>query len=260
MSALGFNGGREMLKLENICMQVSNGNGEKREILKGINLEFEQGKLYGITGPNGGGKTSLAKVAMGIYQHSQGKIILDGEDISELSLTERARKGIGYAFQQPPRFKGLSVKDILEISAPDKQLMQLRAQMRAVGLCPEDYFDRDLGPGLSGGEIKRIEVAQLLLRDAKVSIFDEPEAGVDLWTIQKLVALLVDGYKNNPDKLAIIISHNENILPICDEIIVLDDGEVAGRGTSDEIWHLIKDDIECKVRIQCQGEMNYEFK
>ncbi|MEA1961961.1 MAG: ATP-binding cassette domain-containing protein [Bacillota bacterium] len=249
-----------MLKLEDVWMQVTDGNGENKEILRGVNLEFETGKLYGVTGPNGGGKTSLAKVIMGIYQQTQGRIYLDGLDISELSLTERARQGIGYAFQQPTRFKGLTVKDVLDIAAPDSESMAIRGQMRAVGLCPEDYFDRDLGPGLSGGEIKRIEVAQLLLRDTKVSIFDEPEAGVDLWTIQKLIALIVDGYKKNPDKLAIVISHNENILPICDEIIVIDDGVITGKGTADEIWHLIKDDIECKIRRQCQGDMQYEFK
>lgn len=248
-----------MLKLDDVWLQVSNGNGENKEILRGINLEFEKGKLYGVTGPNGGGKTSLAKVIMGIYQHTQGHIFLDGIDISEFSLTDRARQGISYAFQQPTRFKGLTVQDVLHIAAPNREIKELRGQMRDVGLCPEDYFDRDLGPGLSGGEIKRIEVAQLLLRETKVSIFDEPEAGVDLWTIQKLIALIVDGYKHNPDKLAIVISHNENILPICDEIIVIDDGLVTGRGTADEIWHLIRDDIECKIRRQCQGDLIYEF-
>jgi len=248
-----------MLRLDNVSFEVSNGNGESKEILKGIDLQFEKGKLYGITGPNGGGKTSLAKVIMGIYKQSQGNIYLDGEDITELSLTERARKGIGYAFQQPPRFKGLTVKNILDIAAPGTDLQTLRSEIRSVGLCPEDYFDRDLGPALSGGEAKRIEVAQLLLRNSKVCIFDEPEAGVDLWTIQKLVNLIMAGYKNNPDKLAIVISHNENILPICDEIIVLEDGVVAGRGTADEIWHLIRDDIECKVRMQCRGDMENEF-
>lgn len=249
-----------MLKLENIWMQVPNGNGENKEILKGINLDFAKGKLYAITGPNGGGKTSLAKVIMGIYQHSQGNIYLDGEEIGHLSVTERAQKGIAYAFQQPPRFKGLTIKDILSIAAPQAEAIQQRKYLRDVGLCPEDYLDRDLGPGLSGGEIKRIEMAQLLLRDNIITIFDEPEAGVDLWTIQKLIGLIVTSYKNNPSKTAIVITHNEKILPVCDEIIVVEDGMVAGRGTSSEIWHLIKDDIECKVRNQCQGEMIYDIK
>ncbi|CFX22591.1 ABC transporter-like [Syntrophomonas zehnderi OL-4] len=249
-----------MLKLENIWMQISNGNGENKEILKGINLEFEQGKLYAITGPNGGGKTSLAKVIMGIYQHSQGSIYLHGEEIGDLSVTERARKGIAYAFQQPPRFKGLTIKDMLNIAAPQAESMQYRKYLRDVGLCPEDYLDRDLGPGLSGGEIKRIEMAQLLMRDTALAIFDEPEAGVDLWTIQKLIGLIVTSYRNNPAKTAIVITHNEKILPICDEVIVLEEGTVAGRGTPSDIWHLIKDDIECKVRNKCQGEVTYEIK
>jgi Fe-S cluster assembly ATP-binding protein len=197
---------------------------------------------------------------MGIYRHSQGHIYLDGEDISGLSVTERARRGIAYAFQQPPRFKGLTIKDLLDIAAPQAESIQQRKYLRDVGLCPEDYLDRDIGPGLSGGEIKRIEVAQLLLRDTAISIFDEPEAGVDLWTIQKLIGLIVGHYKNNPQKTAIVITHNEKILPVCDEIIVVEDGTIAGRGNPREIWHLIKDDIECKVRNQCQGEMIYELK
>lgn len=248
-----------MLKLEDIWMQVTEENGESRQILQGIDLEFEKGKLYGITGPNGGGKTSLAKVIMGIYPHAKGKILLDGEDISDLTITERAKAGIGYAFQQPTRFKGITIQDMLDIAAPDADPKRKRLQLRAVGLCPEDYLDRDLGAGLSGGEMKRIEMAQLLLRDCKVSIFDEPEAGVDLWTIQKLISLIVGGYKQNPDKTAIVISHNENILPICDEIIVIEDGKVADRGTADQVWHLIKDEIECKVRTRCQGDIEYEI-
>lgn len=249
-----------MLKLESIWMQIADENGEEKEILRGIDLEFEQGKLYAITGPNGGGKTSLAKVIMGIYQPSQGKIYFNGEDISDYSITERAHRGIAYAFQAPPRFKGLTIKDVLHIAAPQAESLQQRKYLRDVGLCPEDYLDRDLGPGLSGGEIKRIEMAQLLLRDNKLTIFDEPEAGVDLWTIQKLISLLLGSYKNNPNKTAVIITHNEKILPICDEVIVIEGGVVAGRGGPSEIWHLIKDDIECKVRNQCQGEMIYEIK
>lgn len=249
-----------MLKLEDIYVQLSNGNGENKEILRGINLKLEKGKLYAITGPNGGGKTSLAKVIMGIYAHNCGEIYLEGEAIGELSVTERAQKGIAYAFQQPPRFKGLTIQEILQLGAPDKDLKTIRMQLRSVGLCPEDYLDRDMSSGLSGGEIKRIEVAQLLLRDSKVSIFDEPEAGVDLWTIQKLISLIVSGYKHNPDKLAIVITHNENILPVCDEIIVVEDGLIAARGKPDDIWDLIKDDIECQVRRQCQGEQINEIR
>lgn len=244
-----------MLTLEDICMQVCDDEGENREILKGVNLELAKGKLYGITGPNGGGKTSIAKVIMGIYRHSRGRIIFNGENISDYSITERARLGISYAFQQSPRFKGITVQDILEIAAPGHDIKEHRARLREVGLCPEDYLDRDIGPGLSGGEIKRIEVAQLLLRDARLSIFDEPEAGVDLWTIQKLIRLLIRDYKGQPERMAIIITHNENILPICDEIIVVEDGLVKERGTTEEIWGLIRDDIECALKQECQGEV-----
>jgi len=249
-----------MLKLENICLQVSGDNGEYVEILKGLNIEIEKGKVYAITGPNGGGKTSIAKVIMGIYRHSQGHIYLEEEDISELSVTERARRGIGYAFQQPPRFKGLTIKDVMGIASPKADLIKIRTYLRDVGLCPEDYLDRDLGTGLSGGEIKRIEMAQLLLRAPKISIFDEPEAGVDLWTIQKLLRLIVSRYKNNPNKTALIITHNEKIIPVCDQILVVDGGVITAQGTPKEIWHLIKDDIECKVRDQCQGDIFYEIR
>lgn len=191
---------------------------------------------------------------MGIYRQSQGHIYLDGEEISDLSISERAKKGIGYAFQQPPRFKGLSIQNVLTIAAPQADLVRVRSSLRDVGLCPEDYLDRDLGAGLSGGEIKRIEMAQLLLRNPVISIFDEPEAGVDLWTIQKLLRLILSTYKNNPRKTAIIITHNEKIIPVCDEIIVVEGGMIQAQGTPEQVWNLIKDDIECKVRNQCQGK------
>lgn len=244
-----------MLRLEDIYMQVNNDSGQNVEILKGLNINFQKGKVYAVTGPNGGGKTSIAKVIMGIYKHSRGHIYLEGEDISDLSITERAQKGIGYAFQQPPRFKGLTINDVLGIASPGADLLKIRGYLRDVGLCPEDYLDRDLGTGLSGGEIKRIEMAQLLLRDPLISIFDEPEAGVDLWTIQKLLGLIISRYKNNPNKTAIVITHNERIIPVCDEILVVEDGTIAAQGPPADIWHLIKDDIECKVRNQCQGDV-----
>lgn len=248
-----------MLKMENIWMHISDGNGENKEILRGINIELEKGKIYAITGPNGGGKTSIAKVIMGIYQPGKGRIYLDGDDITEFNVTDRARQGIAYAFQQPPRFKGLTVADLINIAAPGLDKVQLRTYLRDVGLCPEDYMDRGVGPGLSGGEMKRIEIAQLLARDSIISIFDEPEAGVDLWTIQKLIGIIMEKYKGNPERTAVIITHNENVIPICDEIIVIEDGVVETRGTTSEIWPLIRDDIRCKMKEQCRGEMIYEF-
>lgn len=249
-----------MLRLEDIYMQVDSDSGDKVEILKGLNVEFQKGKVYAVTGPNGGGKTSIAKVIMGIYRHTRGKIYLEDRDISDLSITERAKLGIGYAFQQPPRFKGLTIKDVLGIASPGADLIRIRTYLRDVGLCPEDYLDRDLGTGLSGGEIKRIEMAQLLLRDPLISIFDEPEAGVDLWTIQKLLGLIVSRYKHNPNKTAVVITHNEKIIPVCDEILVVDGGIITHQGPPSKIWHLIKNDIECKVRNQCQGEVTYGTK
>ncbi len=248
-----------MLKLENISMTVNNSNGLQREIIRDINIEFKPGKLYAITGPNGGGKTTLAKVIMGIYQHTTGHIYLNGEDISELGVTERARRGIAYAFQQPPRFKGLNVADLITIARPGIDGLGLRMKMRDVGLCPEDYLDRDMGPGLSGGEAKRIEIAQILSRDSIISIFDEPEAGVDLWTVQRLIGLIVQKYQDNPKSTAIIITHHENVLPICDEIIVLEEGVIKLRGSAVEIWPLIRDDIPVSYTQQCRGEICYEL-
>ncbi len=248
-----------MLKLENLCMTVNGDNGQGREIIRGLNLEFEKGKIYAITGPNGGGKTSIAKLVMGIFKPNSGHIYLNDEEITNLSISDRAHRGITYAFQQPPRFKGLTIEDMIKIARPGIDQLALRGAMRDVGLCPEDYLVRDVGPGLSGGEMKRVEIAQVLARNAKVTIFDEPEAGVDLWTIQKLIGILYNKFKDNPESITIIITHNENILRICDEIMVIQNGLVQARGTREEIWHLIKDDVECKMKEQCGELLTYEI-
>ncbi|NLJ72974.1 MAG: ABC transporter ATP-binding protein [Syntrophomonadaceae bacterium] len=248
-----------MLRLENISLTVNN-NGESKDILNNINISFVPGKLYGITGPNGGGKTSIAKTIMGIFKPNTGSIYLNEEDISDLDVAERAKKGIAYAFQQPPRFKGLTVEDLLKIARPDIETMEMRKTIRDVGLCPEDYLARDLGPGLSGGEMKRIEIAQVLTRNAEISIFDEPEAGVDLWTIQRLIFAIMQNFKTRPDATAIIITHNENVLPLCDEIIVVEDGEISAIGKPDEVWSLIREEIECQRRNECRGEMLNEIQ
>ena len=248
-----------MLRLENISLTVNN-NGESKDILNNINISFVPGKLYGITGPNGGGKTSIAKTIMGIFRPNTGSIYLNEEDISDLDVAERAKKGIAYAFQQPPRFKGLTVEDLLKIARPDIETMEMRKTIRDVGLCPEDYLARDLGPGLSGGEMKRIEIAQVLTRNAEISIFDEPEAGVDLWTIQRLIFAIMQNFKTRPDATAIIITHNENVLPLCDEIIVVEDGEISAIGKPDEVWSLIREEIECQRRNECRGEMLNEIQ
>jgi Fe-S cluster assembly ATP-binding protein len=248
-----------MLELKNLYMTVNDENGPAKEIIRGINLLFEKGKVYAITGPNGGGKTSIAKLVMGIFSPSSGGIYLNGEDITQLSISERAHRGISYAFQQPPRFKGLTIEDLIKIARPGIDQLALRGTMRDVGLCPEDYLSRDVGPGLSGGDVKRVEIAQVLARGAEVTIFDEPEAGVDLWTIQKLIGILYSKFKDNPDALTIIITHNENILRICDEIIVIANGMVEARGSREEVWPLIKDDVECKMKEQCGELLTYEI-
>ncbi len=242
-----------MLRLQNLYFSVQN-NGESKQILTDINLEIEKGKLYGITGPNGGGKTTLAKVIMGILPHTSGHIYLEGEDISDKNITERANLGIAYAFQQPSRFKGLTVEDLIKISQPKLGNLSIRKRMRDVGLCPEDYLDRDMSSGLSGGEMKRIEIVQVLARNAKVAIFDEPEAGVDLWTIQRLVDIIVGKYQGNPNAAALMITHNRNILPICDNIIVVEDGKIKHQGLQEDIWPLIRDDIICELQDTCRGE------
>lgn len=248
-----------MLELRNIGLTMKDANDQPKEILKNINLKLEPGKLYGVTGPNGGGKTSLSKVIMGIYHQTTGEIFFDGQNISDLAVDERARLGISYAFQQPPRFKGLTVEDILNIAAGKPDSREIRTKLREVGLCPEDYLERNLGAELSGGEIKRIEMAQILLRNSRVNIFDEPESGVDLWTVQRLANLLMRGYRNHPNKITLLISHNEKMLPICDEIIVINQGTIEKQGTAQEIWHGMREDLLCRNREQCQGEMIHEF-
>lgn len=235
-----------MLELQNVHAHIDCESGERVDILKGLSIKFETGKIYAVTGPNGGGKTSMAKVIMGIYKQSQGDIYLAGKRISECSITERAQKGIGYAFQSPPRFKGLAINDVLKIAAPEADDNRINQYLTDVGLSPEDYLNRDLGAGLSGGEMKRIEMAQILLRDPKICIFDEPEAGVDLWTVKKLLGLIVSTYKNNPERTAIVISHNDKILPLCDEILIIEDGRIAAQGTPDEIWGTLREDFEGK--------------
>ncbi|MGE5404832.1 MAG: ABC transporter ATP-binding protein [Candidatus Saccharibacteria bacterium] len=242
-----------MLELRDVTLNLDGENGDAKEVLKKINLTIEKGKLYGITGPNGGGKTSIAKVIMGIYRPSSGRIIFNGEDITDLSITERARKGIAYAFQQPPRFKGIHIESMMKIAKPGIDTVTARSYLRDVGLCPEDYIGRDIGPGLSGGEIKRIEVAQLLAKDAQLAIYDEPEAGVDLWTIQKLIGLIIRQHKTSPDKTAVVISHNEQFLPICDELILVADGVIEQQGPAEVVWPIVKDEIICKLRDQCGG-------
>ena len=220
-----------MLELQNIKWKVSDGT----EIIKNINVEIPTGKLVVITGPNGGGKTSLAKLIAGLEKPTSGSIILDGEDITSLDITERANKGISYAFQQPVRFKGITVRDLLELAAGKKiEEKEICSLLGKVGLCTRDYIDREVNSSLSGGEIKRIEIATVLARNTKLTIFDEPEAGIDLWSFNELIDAIVE-IKENYAGTLLIISHQERILNIADEIIVIANGVVKDIGKKEEI-------------------------
>ena len=194
------------------------------------------GKLVVITGPNGSGKSTLARVIMGIEPATSGEIWLDGERVDGLNVTERARKGISYGFQQPPRFKGMKVSDLLECAA-GRQISREDAchYLAQVGLCSQEYIDRDVDASLSGGELKRIEIATILARNAELMIFDEPEAGIDLWSFARLTETFRDLHEKGGHTI-IIISHQERIIRLADEIVLLANGEIAGRGTADELY------------------------
>ena len=220
-----------MLKLEGVSWKTPDG----AEILKSIDLEIPTGKLIAITGPNGGGKTTLARIIAGIDVPYEGKIILDGEDITNADVTERAKKGISFAFQQPVRFKGITVKKLLELSAgKDLNHSNLCDILASVGLCAQDYLNRQVDATLSGGEIKRIEIASVLARNSKLSVFDEPEAGIDLWSFKNLIKVFKSIHTEQKNTL-VIISHQERILRIADEIIMVSGGKVVDRGPGEEM-------------------------
>ena len=232
-----------MLELKNISMDIP---GEK-EILKNVNLTVKDGQFIVITGPNGGGKSTLAKVIAGIYQPSSGSIFFDGKDITQMDITERAKAGISFAFQQPVRFKGITVRDIIELAAGGKLSEdQLCDYLRDVGLCAKDYIDREINDSLSGGEIKRIEIAMVMARKTRLTIFDEPEAGIDLWSFNNLIDVFKKLRREIQGSI-IIISHQERILNIADEIVVLADGEITAHGPRDEILPtLLSGDSRCQ--------------
>lgn len=221
-----------MLVLENIEWELPDGG----QIVRGINLTVTAGKLTVVTGPNGGGKTSLAKLIAGLEKPTQGRILLDGEDITDLGITERARKGIAYAFQQPVRFKGLTVRDLLTLAAGGELKEEsLCAALGQVGLCTRDYIDREVNSSLSGGEIKRIEIASVLVRKGrKLAVFDEPEAGIDLWSFNGLVDAFKQLKESKKESL-LIISHQERLLEIADEIVVVADGKIRMAGPGKEV-------------------------
>ena len=223
-----------MLTLENISFGVKDEKGEK-EIIKNLNLSIGENILVVITGPNGGGKSTLAKLIAGIEKPVSGRILFDQEDITEKSITDRANMGISYAFQQPVRFKGIQVLDLIRLAAKRKMSAADACEyLSEVGLCAKDYINREVNASLSGGELKRIEIATVLARGTKLSVFDEPEAGIDLWSFQNLISVF-ERMRENTKGSILIISHQERILNIADEIVVIADGQISAQGSKDEI-------------------------
>lgn len=222
-----------MLELKNISF-AADDEGAQKEILKDISIKFDNG-FIAITGPNGGGKSTLAKIIAGIEKPTSGSIYLNGEDITGLSVTERAKKGISFAFQQPVRFKGLTVNDLIRLAAGrDISISEACDYLSKVGLCARDYINREVNASLSGGELKRIEIATVLARGTQVSIFDEPEAGIDLWSFSNLINV----FERMRDKLGgsiIIISHQERILNIADKVAVIAAGQLSAYGAKSEV-------------------------
>lgn len=224
-----------MLELKNLSFQVDTEHG-KKDILKNINLTLHDNELVVITGPNGGGKSTLAKIIMGIEKQTSGQILFNGVDISDTPITERARMGFGFAFQQPVRFKGITVKDLIKLSSQNKDITvdKACAYLSEVGLCAQEYINREVNASLSGGELKRIEIATVLARQTELSIFDEPEAGIDLWSFNNLIDVFQRIHDKHEGSI-LIISHQERILNVADRIIVIAGGEIQSVGTHEEI-------------------------
>lgn len=231
-----------MLELKGLSYQVEE-DGVQTEILRGIDLNIEDQKFVVITGPNGGGKTTLAKTIMGINRPTGGQIFWNGADITHLSITERAKLGVSYGFQQPPRFKGLRVRDLLELASGNRKLSrdECCSYLNKVGLCAADYVDREMDTSLSGGEVKRIEIATILARPGGLLIFDEPEAGIDLWSFSKLTETF-RLLHNKKENTILVISHQERIMDLADEMVMISGGKLAGHGPKSEMMpHILKD-------------------
>ena len=230
-----------MLEIKNVSFSVSENDGDK-EILRDVSLTVPARKLLVITGPNGGGKSTLAKLIAGIERPTAGSIFFDGEDVTNKNVTERARSGIAFAFQNPVRFKGIRVLDLLRLATgKNASIAEACEMLSQVGLCAKEYINREVNDSLSGGELKRIEIATVIARSAKLTVFDEPEAGIDLWSFQNLIKVFRKMRSEIRDSSIIIISHQERILKIADEIVVLKDGRVDRRGTPDELFPTLSD-------------------
>lgn len=232
-----------MLEIKDICF-----TRDHKKILDHISLTLDEEKFYVITGPNGSGKSTLAKIIMGITKPDSGTILLNKQDITALSVDERAKLGLGFAFQQPVRFKGLTVYDLLTISIGKKiEKKEACALLSKVGLCAKEYVDREINSSLSGGELKRIEIATVIARNPKVAIFDEPEAGIDLWSFQNLTEVFKDLEKTSKG-ITLVISHQERILKIADEIILLEQGKIKKIGSKEEMLQMILSEPKCCMK------------
>ena len=243
-----------MLELKNLCLSADDEQG-KVDILKDVSLTVADGEFLVITGPNGGGKTTLAKAVMGLVRPTAGQIFWNGEDVTNRSITERARRGISYGFQQPPRFKGLKVRDLLTVAA-GKNLGhdEACAYLTKVGLCARDYLERDVDTSLSGGEVKRIEIASILAKNAELMLFDEPEAGIDLWSFARLTETFRQLHDEGGHTI-VIISHQERIIRLADEIVLIADGKVAGRGSVEEIYpQILADTVTGCNMLEVNGQ------
>lgn len=238
-----------MLKMIDVGVTVDGENGRK-QILNNVNIELEQNKIYVMTGPNGGGKSSIAKAIMGIFQPDSGQILLDDRDITGDGITERARLGIGYAFQAPARFKGIRVRDMLRLAANGEEIDECQL-LYDVGLCSQDYLDREINATFSGGELKRIEIATILARKLKVAVFDEPEAGIDLWSFQRLTETF-EAMHSRYDTTIVIISHQERILRLADEVVMVSGGTISEITSHEKfLSEISKIDSDCKCRNDC---------
>jgi Fe-S cluster assembly ATP-binding protein len=247
-----------MLQIKNLSIKVKSKDREI-DILKDINLELEENKIYVITGPNGGGKSSLAKVIMGIYRPDSGRIILDGQDITELDVTQRAKLGIGYAFQYPPRFKGIKVKELLDIASTKGKKGNMCDLLFDVGLCAQDYLNREMDASLSGGEAKRIEIATILARNLKIALFDEPEAGIDLWSFNRLAETFKNMHSRF-DTTIVIISHQERILNLADEVVLMSKGSIVEKTTKEKILSEVYRNDNCKCSTNCEKGARYNVE
>lgn len=240
-----------MLELKNVSYFRDN-----KQILDNISLKIDNSKLVAITGPNGSGKSTLAKIIMGILKPDSGSIFFDGKDITAMGITDRAKLGIGFAFQQPVKFKGLTVRDLIELSSGNTiNVSEACNYLSDVGLCAKDYLNREVSNSLSGGELKRIEIAMLAAKKSKLTVFDEPEAGIDLWSFNSLISVFEKMHSEISDSSIVIISHQEKILNIADEIILLVDGKVQAVGQKEEVLPLLLNNTQkpCKVILEKGG-------